>query len=123
MGAHPALAPGQAFIAAAVDDGSPCVHVSAVLDGTDGPKTATTRTRRGMAGYAGCGHARPGPQPASRHRLSGPLHRAGVHLALPGDRTAGFRASDARLCAGRVAGGIKILEALYRELPQSWRLP
>ena len=63
------------------------------------------------------------PNPQAGHQLRGALHRAGIHLALPGDGTAGFRASGDRLCAGPVAAGIQVAETLCRELPQSRRLP
>ena len=39
-------------------------------------------------------------QPAPRHALFGPLHGAGVHLAVPGDRPARFRPPRHRLRAG-----------------------
>ena len=60
------------------------------------------------------GAARPGAEPASGHRLRGALHGAGIHLALPGHRPAGFRASGHRLRAGTVAGRIEVAEALSR---------
>ena len=69
------------------------------------------------------GQARPRAQSADGHQLRGALHRAGIHLALPGHRPAGFRPSRDRLCAGPVAAGVEIAEALCRELPQSRRLP
>ena len=46
---------------------------------------------------AGGGGARARAEPASRHGLSGALHRAGIHLALPDHRPAGLRASGDRL--------------------------
>ena len=46
------------------------------------------------------GAARPGAEPASGHGLPRALHRAGIHLALPGHRPAGFRHSGDRLRAG-----------------------
>ena len=63
------------------------------------------------------------PNPHRRHGLPRPLHRARIHLALPGDRPAGFRASRHRLRAGPLARRIEIAEALSGELPQPRRLP
>ena len=47
----------------------------------------------------------------------------GIHLALPGHRPAGFRASRDRLRAGQLAGRVEVAEALSRQLPQPRRLP
>ena len=58
-----------------------------------------TRPRRGMAHNPGRGKTRPRAQSAKGHQLSGAVHRAGIHLALPGHRPAGFRPSRDRLCA------------------------
>ena len=69
------------------------------------------------------GAARSRAESAGRHRLSRALHGAGVHLDLPGHGTAGLRPSRDRLCAGQMAAGVEIAEALSRELSQPWRLP
>ena len=75
------------------------------------------------SGRAGRQDARPGAESAGRYGLYRPLHRAGIHLDLPGDRAARFRPSGHRLCAGPMARRIEIAEALPPELPQPRRLP
>src|SRR5258707_4090378 len=75
-----------------------------------------------MAPLARRSSTRPRAQSAIRYELRGAVHRARIHLALPGHRPAGFRASRDRLCAGPMAAGIEIPETLCRELPQSRRV-
>src|SRR6516225_302596 len=89
----------------------------------DGSKTATARTRRRMAKNPGGRADRSRTQPAKGYRLSRALHRAGIHLDLPGHRTTRFRASGDRLRAGPMAAGIEVAQALRRKLPQPRRLP
>ena len=72
-----------------------------------GQPSALARNPRG-------GPARPGAEPASRHGLPRALHGARVHLALPGDRPAGFRHPGDRLRARTVARRIEVAEALSR---------
>ena len=72
---------------------------------------------------AGRKDARPGAQPAGRHRLYRPFHRAGVHLDLPGDRAARLRPSRHRLCAGQMAYRIEVAQTLPRQLSQPRRIP
>src|ERR1700732_3473825 len=74
-----------------------------------------TRPRRGMAGDARGGDTRPRAQSAEGYELRGTIHGAGVHLALPRHRPAGFRASRDRLCPRAMAAGIEIAKALCRE--------
>ena len=62
------------------------------------------------------GKTRPRAQSAEGHQLRGALRRAGIHLALPGHRTTGFRASGDRLCARPVAAGVEIAKALCRRV-------
>src|SRR5712671_5875851 len=100
-----------------------CVHVSVRKGRDHGQKTPPARPRRGMARQPPEGCARPRSQSASEHQLPRALHRAGIHLDLPGHRTAGFCASRDRLCAGPLAAGIEIAETIRRKLPQSRRVP
>src|SRR5262249_44464910 len=66
---------------------------------------------------------RDGAQSASRARLSGPLHLPRIHLALPGDRPAGFCTFRDRLCSGSGNRREQVAEALSRRLPQSRGVP
>ena len=108
-----------------------CAPPSHAIAGRDGPMTMTVQMTKPLQlgrpvadpGLARRGHARPRAQSARRHQLRRPLHRAGIHLALPGHRPAGFRPSGDRLCAGPLAGRIEIAQALSRQLPQPRRLP
>src|SRR6266576_2839556 len=88
----------------------------------DGSKIIAARPRRGMAQDARRGTARPRAQSAKGHQLRGALHRAGIHLDLPGHGPTGFCPPRDRLCAGPVAAGVEIPEALCREFPQSRRV-
>ena len=65
----------------------------------------------------------PRAKPPGRPDLHRPLHRAGVHLALPGDRPAGLRPSGHRLRPRQMDRRVEVAEALSPELPQSRRLP
>ena len=63
------------------------------------------------------------PNPRGGRALSRALRRAGVHLALPGDRPARFRPSRDRLCARRDDRRKQEPQAVPRQLPQPLRLP
>ena len=63
------------------------------------------------------------PNPHPGRNLSRAVRRARIHVALPCDRPARFRPSRHRLRAGRMAHRVEIAEALFRQLPQSRRLP
>jgi cation diffusion facilitator family transporter len=72
-------------------------------------------------GHRGAGK---GAEQPRRHGFRGALHGAGIHLALPDDRPAGFRASSSSTtCRARLAGRIEVAEALPAVLPQPRRLP
>ena len=95
-----------------------------------GPWPATARGSDLDAGIAGRSHARARSQPASAQDLPGAVHAAQVHLAVPGHRTARFRASGDRLRAASLAGREQVAEALPRQLPTTarstglrWRSP
>src|SRR4051794_16867657 len=96
---------------------------SPVEEYSDGQKIIAARPRGTMAALAGGSADRRRAQSAGRYRLSGALCGAGIHLDLPGHRTAGFCASGDRLCAGKMAAGVEVVETLCRELPQSRRIP
>ena len=80
------------------------------------PPGAGAREPRGGGAGARAGAA-PGPA------LRGAVHGAGVHLAVPDHRAAGFRAHRDRLRARRVAGGEQVAEAVPDQLPQPRRVP
>jgi 7-cyano-7-deazaguanine reductase len=61
------------------------------------------------------------PNPRSGALYLVALCRAGIHLALPGDRPARFRASGDRLCARRNDRRIKVAQAVPRQLSATMR--
>ena len=87
-------------------------------DGDDPPRQAQRPAR-----FARRGGARLCAEPAARRALPGALRRARVHLAVPGDRPARFRASGDRLCARPRRSSRQEPEAVPRLVPQPWRLP
>ncbi len=92
-----------------------CRNVSSRLD--------PARPARRVAGVAGRGDAGARAESASGQGVPGALHRAGVHVAVPGHRPARFRAPRHRLRAAALAGREQVAEAVSRLVPQSRRVP
>src|SRR5437879_10644724 len=74
-----------------------------------------------MAAHTRGSSARSRTKSAEGYGLRGAVHSPGIYFAVPGHRPAGFRTPRDRLCAGPVATGVEVPEAVCRQFPKSDR--